>query len=108
MKDTYSENGVLANKVSLDEGTNLAITYDGLLYRSGADTVFAHYGYGTKWTNLNTLKMMRTDSGFRANIPITKTGTVNIAFKDSANNWDNNSGVNYSFDVRTKKTTAKD
>lgn len=100
--DAYSENGIIGNQVMLDEGNNLSLTYDGLLYKSGADVVFAHYGYGARWTNKNMVKMMRTDNGFRANIPLSKSGTINMAFKDSAENWDNNNGQNYSFEVKTK------
>ncbi len=102
MIDSYSEKGIIANQISLDEGHNLSITYDGLLHRAGADAIFAYYGYGTRWTNKNTVKMLKTDDGFRANITVPKTGTINMVFKDSANNWDNNMGKNYSFDVRTK------
>lgn len=101
--DDYLDNGIIGNQVTLDEGNNLSLTYDGLLYKSGADAVFAHYGYGTRWTNKNTVRMMRTDNGFRANVPVNKTGTINMVFKDSAENWDNNTGNNYSFEVKTKQ-----
>jgi hypothetical protein len=43
--------------------------------------------------------MMRTGMGFETTVPVIKPDTLNVAFKDCANNWDNNSGMNYSFDV---------
>ncbi|NJD02351.1 MAG: carbohydrate-binding protein, partial [Ruminiclostridium sp.] len=38
-------------------------------------------------------------TGFETTIPVMKADTLNVAFKDCANHWDNNSGMNYSFDV---------
>ena len=102
MINTYSKNGIIANQVALDDGINLALTYDGILYASGADSVYTHFGYGSKWTNKNIIKMIRTEDGFRVNLPLVKTGTINMVFKDSAENWDNNSGTNYSFTIRSK------
>lgn len=102
MPNTYPQSGISVSQVSSKDGINLALTYDGLLYQSGADSVFVHYGYGSKWTNSDTVKMTRTENGFKVNLPLAKTGTVNVAFKDSAHNWDNNSGLNYSFTVRAK------
>lgn len=99
----YSEKGVVANHVSTTKNNNLSITYDGLLYKNGADTVFAHYGYGSKWTNKDTIAMKKTAKGFKVDIPLLKTGTVNIAFKDSSENWDNNEGSDYSFRLTAKK-----
>lgn len=102
MLNEYSKQGVSANQVVIDNVNTLSITYNGLLYNSGADAVYAHFGYGDNWSDKDTIKMIKTDGGFRASIPVTKTGVLNIAFKDSANNWDNNNGANYSFHVRTK------
>jgi hypothetical protein len=34
-------------------------------------------------------------------------GTLKVCFKDSANNWDNNSYENYSFKVYAKKGAGK-
>ena len=39
---------------------------------------------------------------FTAGIP----GTLHVAFKDGADNWDNNSAKNYSFEVSEKKQKA--
>ncbi len=102
MKDAYLENGIFASQVKSDNTTNLSIEYKGLLFKSGADSVFAHFGYGAKWTTPSYVKMIKTENGFKANIPLHKGGTINLAFKDSADNWDNNSGSNYSFSVRVK------
>ena len=74
------------------------LAYNGLLFKSGATEVYAHVGYGRKWENTQDYKMTKTDEGFEATIPIRQhAGLLNVCFKDSANNWDNNAGANYSF-----------
>jgi len=41
--------------------------------------------------------MKRTSIGFEATIPVMEADTLNICFKDCANNWDNNSGAKLYF-----------
>ena len=99
MFNNYNYNGVTADAVTKD---SISLTYNGLLARSGADSVYAVCGYGNSWTDQNVIKMSRTGQGFQATIPA-KDPLVNIAFKDSANNWDNNNGQNYTFNVTAAK-----
>jgi hypothetical protein len=99
MNNAYYTNGVIADK----EGSTLNLTYNGLLSRSGASEVYAFCGYGTTWSMQDVIKMQKTNTGFEASIPIKKSGDLNIAFKDSANNWDNNNGMNYSFTLISSK-----
>lgn len=75
------------------------VVYDGLLPKSGAAHVYAHVGYGNKWENESDYAMLKTSHGFEVSIQVRQNDTLNIAFKDCANNWDNNSGENYSFRV---------
>ncbi len=95
----YISNGVLINPSAPSIGENVTITYDGLLSKSGATHVYAHIGYGNRWENIQDVPMMRTGTSFETTIPIMKSDTLNVAFKDCANHWDNNSGKNYLFDV---------
>lgn len=89
------------NGISVDKNNQgIRITYDGLLSKSGADTVYAFYGYGESWSNQSVQQMSRTINGFETIIPTSSNvNYINVAFKDSANNWDNNSYRNYSFVV---------
>lgn len=94
---TYSVSGVSFDKIS---ETQARITYTGLLAKSGADKVIGVYGYGSnqRWEDVSEVVMTRDATGaFTATIPIITGKNVNIAFKDSAENWDNNSGLNYTF-----------
>ncbi len=92
----YSNNGVTLSKVS---DHTVALKYDGLLAKSGADDVYSVVGYGSNnsWENVQTIRMNRFGNSFHADIPAMHGMNINVAFKDSAENWDNNSGMNYTF-----------
>lgn len=95
----YMPNGVTISPAIPTAGEKVKVMYDGLLAKSGASHVFAHIGFGNNWDNLYDYRMDRTSTGFETTIPVIKSDTLNICFKDCANNWDNNSGKNYTFDV---------
>mgnify|MGYP000500944935 CR=1 FL=1 len=67
--------------------------------KSGATDIYAHVGFGSAWDNLYDYRMNKTDTGFEVTVPVKSADTINICFKDCAGNWDNNSGMNYSFDI---------
>lgn len=95
----YMRNGVTIQPAIPTVGENITVVYDGLLSKSGASHVFARVGFGNNWDNEFDYPLAKTDTGFEATIPVLKSDTLNICFKDCANNWDNNSGMNYSFDI---------
>lgn len=92
----YQENGVSLSKVSDNTAT---IKYDGLLAKAGADDVYTVVGYGSNssWDNIQTIRMNRFGNSFHADVPTMHGMNINVCFKDSAENWDNNSGMNYTF-----------
>lgn len=103
-KALSNNNDYLSNGISLvpsipSAGDTAKITYDGLLSKSGATHVYAHVGFGSKWENTHDYYMGKTSTGFEVSIPVLNSDTLNLCFKDCANNWDNNSGRNYSFDI---------
>lgn len=77
-------------------GNEATVVYNGLLARSGADQVFLHCGFGESdhWQNVSTQYMDRTPRGWEKTIRMTDNKAI-FCFKDSANNWDNNSGYNW-------------
>ncbi|MCX8129470.1 MAG: carbohydrate-binding protein [Clostridia bacterium] len=83
-------------------GDKVKLTYNGLLARSGAQDLYAVVGFGdnNNWKETRTYPMNSTNQQiFELSIPVEEGAQVNVAFKDNANNWDNNSGRNYSFYV---------
>ena len=97
--DEYISSGVVLSPAIPSAGEKVKVIYDGLLSKSGATDVLVRVGFGSRWENLYDYRMSRTDTGFETTIPIASSDTMNIAFKDCANNWDNNSGKNYTFDI---------
>jgi|GEM_PF-769746 hypothetical protein len=94
--NSYSENGV-----SLKETTNVfGLTYDGILARDGAQVVYAVIGMGDNrsWHDVKYYPMQKTDEhAFEVLFPARGAENFNVAFKDGANHWDNNSGHNYTY-----------
>lgn len=96
-QSSYSDNGVSASELM---GNSIKLIYNGLLAKSGATQVYAVIGYGNNnnWENVEYHQMNNTlTNTFEVNVPVKMTGNLNVCFKDSANNWDNNSGMNYTF-----------
>jgi hypothetical protein len=96
--DNYSR-GVTFSTV----GDKIKLTYSGLLAKSGANEVFAVVGFGdnNNWQNTSTYPMNSTNQHmYELSIPAADSKQINVAFKDKAENWDNNSGENYSFYIQ--------
>lgn len=94
---SYSKAGVTYEKLSETQGK---ISYSGLLAQSGAQEVCGVFGFGSNqnWEAVTTLEFKKEGGDtFQAIIPVEQGKNINIAFKDSADNWDNNSGMNYTF-----------
>jgi len=100
-KNPYLNNGIYVKPTQVTVGDNIKLSYDGLLAKSGANEVYAHIGYGNRWDDIRDFKMIKTNTGFETNISVTKPESLNICFKDNINNWDNNSGMNYTFEIMT-------
>src|SRR5690554_6814227 len=75
-------------------GDRIRLVYDGILVKSGAKDIFAVIGYGKndKWEDTTQYQMHNTDGSiFELLMPEKNGRRMNIAFKDGADNWDNNS-----------------
>lgn len=101
----YPENGV---ELGWESEKTLKVCYHGLLEKSGAQEMYAHYGYGSKWKAPSYVKLTRTTTGFEGEIPVKESKEpVNICFKDGADNWDNNCGWNYQATTTNPTTPTK-
>lgn len=89
------------NPIPSRVGDKVKIKYHGLLARSGADHVWLRSGYGTdNWQDVHDYQMNRAPDGFEQTVEIAREGQFNFCFKDSANNWDNNNSLNWSYQIR--------
>ncbi|MDS1028967.1 carbohydrate-binding protein [Bacillota bacterium LX-D] len=101
MREADFPGGVVVDPTPITLGEEVTVLYYGLLKESGADQVWMHCGYGDarSWYNINDIRMEKTQRGFAKKIKVNDSSRLNFCFKDSANNWDNNNGVNWSFEV---------
>ena len=96
LDNSYSSSGVEIH----DTRNTLRILYSGILAKNGAKEVYAVIGYGDNlnWENVQEYPMHKLSAKkYELIFPVTRTGEINMAFKDSADNWDNNSGKNFTF-----------
>lgn len=99
MTTHFNDDRVSFEPAPVKTGDTIHINYQGLLRNSGADDVYLVYG-NDGWNNVNTVKMNHEEAGsFKTEIKATANQEINFCFKDSANNWDNNSGWNWKADV---------
>lgn len=93
---SYSADGVQYHNIP----GSVKIVYDGVLAKSGAEEIYAVIGYGDNdnWEDVDYFPMMKTaENTFEVLADRKRPENVNVAFKDAAGNWDNNSGTNYVF-----------
>jgi hypothetical protein len=95
----YENNGIVISPAVPAKGETARVVYNGLLAQSGADKVYVHVGFGQEWKRPTDYRMNKSADGFEVQIPVALANTINLCFKDNANNWDNNSGANYSYTV---------
>jgi hypothetical protein len=96
----YLSNGVVVTPSNPETYQNVTIVYNGLLAQRGANELWAHVGFGDGWQGTQELKMLRTSSGYEVTIPAANAESLNVAFHDPLNNWDNNNGMNYNFNIQ--------
>ena len=94
------------NTDKLIENTKVKVSYTGKFYQGDNNQVFIHYGYGKDWNNVNEVEMLKTDLGYQTELELLGGDTLNFCFKNQNNEWDNNSGKNYIFNIE-KPTISK-
>ena len=96
----YLANGLIIEQANPHANDRVTIVYNGLLAQSGAPRLFARVGHGCNWHETEEYEMSRTVSGFETTVPARNSETLNVAFRDTVFNWDNNHGMNYTFNVQ--------
>lgn len=81
-------------------GDKVKITYHGILAQGGADQIWLHTGYGEgAWHSIYDYPMKKVGNEWEQTVEINQEGQFNFCFKDSANNWDNNNGLNWNYQI---------
>lgn len=92
--------GVQVKPESAD-GSDVVILYNGRLAGPGPKRLYLHFGYGDNrsWSRIGELLMQSTDRGWEAAMHMGEDRQLNFCFKDEADNWDDNSGQNWSYRI---------
>ena len=95
------DSGIAVEPTPITLGDELKIEYRGLLAQSGAEAVYLHYGFGPgDWRSIQEISMEKgTDGAWTAVVQAGERGRFSFCFRDNANNWDNNSGRNWSYEI---------
>ena len=105
VNNSFEQNGVVLSKKTIYSNNKIKVEYFGLQAKCGAEQIIMHVGYGDNWDE-STYVLMQADEGiFTAEIEILEYPVMNICFKDNAENWDNNSGQNYTFKISKKRAS---
>lgn len=95
---------IFFNTDKLIENSNVKISYTGKFFQDGSNDVFIHYGFGLNWDNVSDIQMEKTELGFQAELTLGEGETFNFCFRNGNNQWDNNNGQNYVFDLEKPQT----
>ena len=95
---------IFFNTDKLIENSNVKISYTGKFFQDGSQDVFIHYGFGLNWDNVSDIQMEKTELGFQAELTLGEGETFNFCFRNGNNQWDNNDGQNYVFDLEKPQT----
>jgi len=90
---------IFFNTDKLVENSKVKISYTGKLFEENNKNVYLHYGYGINWDNISDVEMTKTELGYQAEIELMSSDSLNLCFRNSNNEWDNNNGQNYTFKI---------
>ncbi len=95
------DSGIAVEPTPITLGDELKIEYRGLLAHSVAEPVYLHYGFGPgDWRFIQDIPMEKDPSGaWTAVVQAGETGRFSFCFRDGAENWDNNDGRNWSYEI---------
>ncbi|HEY8345381.1 MAG TPA: carbohydrate-binding protein [Bacillota bacterium] len=93
--------GIYLEPVPITVGDEVRIKYKGDLVKNNTDQIYLHTGYGyQEWRDVQDVAMQRTgDGGWMATLQITDHSCLNFCFHDSAMNWDNNNGRDWTYEI---------
>lgn len=97
--------GIYLEPVPITLGDELKIKYKGTLAESATGKIYLHAGFGSgEWEKILDVPMKKTrDGGWSVTIPVDEPSNFNFCFRDEDQNWDNNQGKNWSYQVHCRE-----
>lgn len=96
---------IFFNTDRLTANSTVKLSYTGKFFQDNSKDVTIRYAFGNKWDAYIEAEMTKTDLGFQAEIELLDADTFGFCFKNENNEWDNNDGNNYSFNIEHPETS---
>lgn len=90
---------IFFNTDRLTANSTVKISYTGKFFQDESTNVFIRYGFGNEWENQVEAEMVKTDLGFQIEVELQDKETFNFCIKNEKDEWDNNDGNNYIFNI---------
>ena len=90
---------IFFNTDKLTAGSTVKISYTGKFFQDDSTNVFIRYGFGNSWENAIEVEMGKTELGFQTEVELLDEGIFNFCIKNEKDEWDNNDGNNYVFEI---------
>ena len=95
---------IFFNTDRLTANSTVKISYTGKFFQDESKEVSIRYGFGEDWKNLVEADMIKTDLGFQIEVNLIDATTFNFCIKNEKDEWDNNDGNNYIFNIKHPET----
>ncbi len=95
---------IFFNTDKLTPNNRVKISYTGKFFQDNSTNVYIHYGFGNEWEGLVDAEMVKTELGFQIEIDLIDSPTFNFCLKNENDEWDNNNGENYIFQIERPET----
>ena len=85
----------------INPGDKVRVDYNGLLAKSGAHQIYLHNGSSREnnWNDARDVEMRYEAGRWTTEVEVGDGDKFNFCFKDCADNWDNNGGYNWSYQI---------
>ena len=90
---------IFFNTDRLTPNTVVKISYTGKFFQDDSQEVTIHYGFGENWEETTDELMTKTELGYQIEIELQYEPTFNFCIKNDKDEWDNNDGQNYVFNI---------
>lgn len=100
--EANEEFGIEVEPTPITAGDTVTVKYNGLLAKNGARQIYLHAGYGDNqaWEEVRDVPMRKVGANtWMAELPVGTNTRLNFCFRDDADHWDNNNGLNWSYEV---------
>ena len=95
---------IFFNTDKLTANSTVKISYTGKFFQDGSSNVYIKYGFGNEWENLVEAEMTKSELGFQIEVNLINKDTFNFCVKNEKDEWDNNNGNNYVFNIEHPET----